>query len=170
MNAAPAGPDWAYVALGANLGDPPRQIVAAFDQLESLSAAPLRRSSLWHSTPVDCPAGSPRFVNAMAGLLPRPGTTPESLLTQLQALEVRFGRRPKAVLNEPRPLDLDLIAFGRERRHTATLTLPHPRATQRRFVLQPLAEIAPDLVLPGQTRPVQQLLAALRTDECLVRW
>jgi 2-amino-4-hydroxy-6-hydroxymethyldihydropteridine diphosphokinase len=161
--------EWAFVALGANLGDPRAQIVAALDCLRSLSTVPLRRSSLWQSTPVDCPAGSPLFVNAVAGLLPPPGTTPESLLAALQALEVRFGRRPKAVLNEPRPLDLDLIAFGREVRHTRALVLPHPRAAQRRFVLQPLAEIAPGLVLPGQTQPALRLLEALRSEEILTR-
>ncbi|MES1180381.1 MAG: 2-amino-4-hydroxy-6-hydroxymethyldihydropteridine diphosphokinase, partial [Verrucomicrobiota bacterium] len=80
-------------------------------------------------------------------------------------LEVEFGRKPKMVLNEPRPLDLDLIAFGGEVRLTASLTLPHPRAHQRRFVLQPLGEIAPDLVLPGQKLAVAQLLAGLRDEE-----
>jgi 2-amino-4-hydroxy-6-hydroxymethyldihydropteridine diphosphokinase len=82
----------------------------------------------------------------------------------LQELEREFGRRPKQVLNEPRPLDLDLIAFGAETRQAAALVLPHPRAHLRRFVLQPLAEIAPDLVLPGQGKPVLDLLLALPPD------
>jgi 2-amino-4-hydroxy-6-hydroxymethyldihydropteridine diphosphokinase len=68
------------------------------------------------------------------------------------------------VLNEPRPLDLDLIAFGREVRAGNRLTLPHPRAHLRRFVLQPLSEIAPGLILPGQSQTVAQLLAALPPD------
>jgi 2-amino-4-hydroxy-6-hydroxymethyldihydropteridine diphosphokinase len=76
-------------------------------------------------------------------------------------MEVEFGRRPKQVLNEPRPLDLDLIAFGDQVRATRRLTLPHPRAHQREFVLRPLSEIAPRLVLPGQTKNVRQLLRAL---------
>jgi 2-amino-4-hydroxy-6-hydroxymethyldihydropteridine diphosphokinase len=66
-------------------------------------------------------------------------------------------------------LDLDLIAFGAEVRSTPQLTLPHPRAHLRRFVLEPLNELAPDLVLPGQSKPIRQLLAALRTDEVLRR-
>jgi len=83
------------------------------------------------------------------------------LLIKLQALEKKFGRRPKKVSNEPRPLDLDLIAFGNEVRHTPQLVLPHPRAHRRRFVLQPLAQIAPDLVLPGQELSVAGLLAEI---------
>ena len=93
--------------------------------------------------------------------MPMPGQTPETLLEKLQELEAEFGRMPKKVINEARPLDLDLIAFGSERRDTARLTLPHPRAKEREFVLRPLAEIAPDLVLPGQTMSVLQLLAKL---------
>src|SRR5262249_38628129 len=96
---------------------------------------------------------------------PCPGETPESLLGKLQELEKEFGRRPKKVLNEPRPLDLDLIAFGNEIRATAELTLPHPRAHLRQFVLQPLAEIAPDLVLRGQERTGAELLRLLTSAE-----
>ena len=156
----------ALVALGSNLGDSAATVRVAMDRLESLSASPLRRSSLWRSPPVDCPPGSPDFVNAVVALEPLPGETPESLLDKLQALEVAFGRRPKQVLNEPRPLDLDLIAFGGEERCSARLTLPHPRAHLRRFVLAPLAEIAPDTVLPGRRESVRELLAALQTAEC----
>ncbi len=105
----------------------------------------------------------------MASLHPRGGETPESLLEKLQALEIEFGRRRKHVLNEPRPLDLDLIAFGAEIRATSALILPHPRAHQRRFVLAPLAEIAPELVLPGQTRTVRELLASLSSGEVVTR-
>ena len=90
--------------------------------------------------------------------------TPESLLAKLQRLEQEFGRRPKRVLNEPRPLDLDLIAFGRETRVSKELTLPHPRAHERRFVLQPISEIAPDLILPGQSQNVARLLGELPPD------
>ena len=96
--------------------------------------------------------------------MPRAGETPESLLAKLQALEKEFGRRPKTVLNEPRPLDLDLIAFGSETRASKELTLPHPRAHERRFVLQPLSEIAPDLILPGQSQSVAGLLERLPPD------
>jgi 2-amino-4-hydroxy-6-hydroxymethyldihydropteridine diphosphokinase len=133
--------------------------------LEELSDRPLLRSSLWQTTPVDCPPGSPAFVNAVVGLTPRAGETPETLLTKLQALEKEFGRRPKKVLNEARPLDLDLIAFAGEVRHGDFLVLPHPRAHERRFVLQPLAEISPDLILPGQRRTAAELLEMLPAGE-----
>lgn len=150
-----------YVALGSNLGDSREIVRHAMDRLQELSDHLLRRSSFWQTTPVDCPPGSPSFLNAVAAWLPRASETPESLLPKLQALEKEFGRQQKKCLNEPRPLDLDLITFGQETRATPQLILPHPRAHQRRFVLAPLSELAPDLVLPGQSQTAQQLLAQL---------
>ena len=152
-------PVTAIIALGSNQGDPRANVERALERLAEFSDGPVLSSSLHETEPVDCPPGSPGFVNAVVVIRPRPGETPETLLGKLQALEKEFGRTPKRVLNEPRSLDLDLIAFGGERRATPQLVLPHPRAHQRRFVLAPLAEIAPDLVLPGQTATVAQLLA-----------
>jgi 2-amino-4-hydroxy-6-hydroxymethyldihydropteridine diphosphokinase len=157
------------VALGANLGDSASSIRSAIQRLHGFSSRRLLHSSLWQSTPVDCPPGSPLFINAAVAFVPLAGETPESLLDKLQALEKEFGRRPRQVLNEPRPLDLDLIAFGSEVRSTPRLALPHPRAHLRRFVLAPLNEITPDLVLPGQTSTIAQLLAALPADEIVSR-
>ena len=159
----------ALIALGSNLGDSRATVLAAMDALDRLSALPLRRSSLWESTPMDCPPGSPMFVNAAVALEPAADETPESLLKRLQALEKKFGRRPKKILNEPRRLDLDLIAFGREVRSASALTLPHPRAHLRRFVLAPLNEVAPDFVLPGQNRPIRALLRAPRAGGAVRR-
>ena len=158
-----------YIALGSNLGDSVVQIQNAFGELQIFSRSSLARSSLWRSAPVGCPPDSPDFINAVVELEPLEGETPESLLTKLQALEVKFGRKPKEVLNEPRPLDLDIIAFGDEACETPQLTLPHPRWYQRRFVLEPLSEIAPDAILPGQSQPVIELLSELDTTEVLVR-
>jgi 2-amino-4-hydroxy-6-hydroxymethyldihydropteridine diphosphokinase len=135
------------------------------DRLQELSDQPLARSSLLETKPVDCPPGSPNFVNAVVALIPRRGETPESLLQKLQKLEKEFGRVPKKILNESRPLDLDIIAFGNEVRATPELTLPHPRAHLRQFVLQPLAELAPNLILPGQSRAVSELLKQLTSAE-----
>jgi len=129
------------VAFGSNLGDSASLIRWAMDRLEDRSSRLLQRSSLWTSTPVDCPPGSPTFTNAVAILVPKDGETPESLLAFLQSVEVEAGRRPKVVHNESRPLDLDLIAWDGETRDTPQLVLPHPRAQVRRFVLQPLAEL-----------------------------
>jgi 2-amino-4-hydroxy-6-hydroxymethyldihydropteridine diphosphokinase len=152
---------YAYVALGSNLGSPRETVLRAMDRLQEFSDAPVVRSSLYETDPVDCPPGSPKFVNAVAGLIPRADETPESLLKKLQGLEREFGRQPKRVHNEARPLDLDLIAFGDQMRDTTELILPHPRAHERRFVLEPLAEIASDLILPGQKQNVGSLFAAL---------
>lgn len=152
------------VALGSNLGDSRRTLLAAMDRLQAFSAEPLLRSSLWRSAPVDCPPEAPDFLNAVVGLVPLPGETPETLLDKVQTLEREFGRQPKRVYNESRPLDLDLIAFGEETRRAERLTLPHPRAHLRRFVLAPLAEILPDFVLPEQTLRVAELLSRLPSD------
>jgi 2-amino-4-hydroxy-6-hydroxymethyldihydropteridine diphosphokinase len=157
------------VALGANLGDSIVIVKTAAERLRSLGGGKSIHSSLWRSSPVDCPPGSPQFINAAVAFTPMAGETPESLLGRLQALEREFGRGPKKTLNQPRVLDLDLIAFGAEVRSTPLLTLPHPRAHLRRFVLEPLNEIAPDLVLPGQSKPIRQLLAELHTDEVVRR-
>lgn len=159
----------AIVALGSNLGDSAEILRDAMARLQHFSGEPILKSSLWRTTPVDCPPGSPKFVNAVTGLSPGQEETPESLLKKLQALEKQFGRVPKKILNEPRPLDLDLIAFGDEIRNSSELVLPHPRAHLRRFVLQPLSEIAPGLILPGQTKSVSQLLAEMPVVELVER-
>jgi 2-amino-4-hydroxy-6-hydroxymethyldihydropteridine diphosphokinase len=124
---------------------------------------------LWQTSPVACPPDSPKFVNAVVGLVPRKDETPESLLKILRDLEKESGRAPKKILNEPRPLDLDLIAFENETRNSPDLILPHPRAQKRRFVLQPLSEIAPELIFPGQGKTVAELLAELPAGETVTR-
>ncbi|MFO1501914.1 MAG: 2-amino-4-hydroxy-6-hydroxymethyldihydropteridine diphosphokinase [Verrucomicrobiota bacterium] len=154
-----------FVALGSNLGDSGAIVRQAMDRLQIVSVAPIVRSSLWRSDPIDCPPGSPAFINAAIELQPRPDFTPETFLVVLQQLERESGRVPKKVLNEARRLDLDLIAWGSTVVRTERLTLPHPRAHERRFVLEPLAEIAPGLVLPGQTKDVAQLAEELRTSQ-----
>ena len=171
--------EMAFVALGSNLGDSRKIILEAMARLQNFSDQPILKSSLWQTPPVDCPPGSPTFINAIVGLLPRKGESPESLLEKLRSLEKEFGRQPKKVPNEPRPLDLDLIAFGAETRpaapkrseggNTPELILPHPRARLRRFVLAPLSEIAPELFLPGQRKTVSELLAELHNGEIVKR-
>jgi 2-amino-4-hydroxy-6-hydroxymethyldihydropteridine diphosphokinase len=160
---------FAFIALGSNLGDSAAILRQAMEGLQSLSDHPIRRSSLWRSAPVDCPPDAPDFVNAVVGLIPRSGETPESLLAQLQRLEAQHGRARGPVRNAPRPLDRDLIAFGPVIRKSPELTLPHPRAHQRRFVLAPLAEIAPELRLPGFSRPVSGLLGELPDEPVVTR-
>lgn len=154
-----------FVALGSNLGDSRRNVLDAMERLESLSDRPMVRSSLWKSTPVDCPAGSPEFINAVVMLWARVADNPDLFLRRLQQMEEEFGRVPKKVMNEARPLDLDLVAFGNTQWSSTELILPHPRAHLRKFVLAPLSEVAPEMVLPGQKKTVRELLASLRTDE-----
>ena len=155
------------IALGSNLGNSIQSLEAAISRLKTLTAAPHRVSSFWRSTPVDCPPGSPDFVNAVFVGHALSNQTPLGLLQELQALEKEFGRKPKVILNEARPLDLDLIAFGDERSHSPELILPHPRAHVRKFVLQTLEEILPDYVLPGQDQKISELLKELNSPELL---
>jgi 2-amino-4-hydroxy-6-hydroxymethyldihydropteridine diphosphokinase len=153
------------VALGSNLGDSAATLIAAMTALEHLAIGPLRRSSLWRSAPVDCPPGSPDFVNAVVVFEPVSGETPESLLQKLRKLERDFGRERSGEANQARTLDLDLIAFGQESRAAADLDLPHPRAQTRRFVLAPLVEILPDFQAPGWPANARGLLEGLEGGE-----
>ena len=168
QNTTTRNPPLALIAIGANIGNPVDTVLRAFERLVDLSAGPILRSSLWRTTPVDCPPGTPPFVNAAVAIVPLTDETPESLLQKLLAIENEFGRtRPGH--NAPRTLDLDLIAFGAETRQSANLTIPHPRAHARRFVLQPLAEIVPAFLLPGQNATIAELLATLPEGERIER-
>ena len=149
----------AFVALGSNLGNSRELIIEAVKRLEDFSEAPILLSKIIQTEPVDCPPGSPPFLNAVAGLQPREGETPETLLEKLQRIEHDLGRRRTGLRYEARSIDLDLIAFGNETRSSPELILPHPRAHLRRFVLEPLSQIAPDFILPGQRQTVAGLLA-----------
>ncbi len=149
----------AIVAIGANLGDPISAARGAAEALEAYAVGPVLRSSLWQSDPLDCPPGSPVFVNAVVTF--ETNVAPMTLLGLMQGLERQAGRHPGRVKNAPRELDLDLIAVGPLQVKTETLELPHPRAPERAFVLRPLAELCPRLVLPGQTQSVSALCRVL---------
>lgn len=137
----------AYIALGANLGDPASTVRAAFAALAELPGSRLvRSSSLYRTAPVGI-TEQPEFVNAAAELAT--GLEPEALLDALLAVEQVFGR-VRAERNGPRTLDLDLLLYDDLQLDLPRLTLPHPRLHLRAFVLQPLAEIAPELQLPGR--------------------
>lgn len=136
-----------FVALGANLGDPVVTVTAAILALRTLPRTEfIAASSLYRTAPVGL-RHQPDFINAVVELV-ADSSAPE-LLESLFALEERFGRR-RSVRNAPRTLDLDLLLFGDEISTDPQLTLPHPRLHQRAFVLAPLAEIAPRLVIPGR--------------------
>jgi 2-amino-4-hydroxy-6-hydroxymethyldihydropteridine diphosphokinase len=156
MSAAAAGiarfASWqpAYVGIGSNLDEPRRQVEGALAALAHLPRSRLLLSSpLYRSAPFG-EVAQPAFVNAAAGMLTQ--LTPEDLLAELRRLERELGREAPRERWGPRRIDLDLLVVGNQVRSTGTLTLPHPGITERDFVLHPLADIAPDLEVPGQGR------------------
>ncbi len=145
----------AFIGLGSNLEHPQQQILSGFSELEALPDTRVTaRSRLWRSAPVGY-AAQPDFVNAVARL--STGLEPEALLDALLAIERRHGRR-REFPNAPRTLDLDLLLFDDRSLDTERLTVPHPRMGGRAFVLRPLADIAPELRIPGMG-PIANLLA-----------
>jgi len=139
----------AYIGLGANLNDPAAQVEYALAELERLHATTLvARSSLYASAPVGY-VDQPDFINAVAQI--ETALAPRALLAALLDIEHRRGRE-RSFRNAPRTLDLDLLLYGDAHFHEEGLTLPHPRMTERAFVLLPLTEIAPELDIPGRGR------------------
>jgi 2-amino-4-hydroxy-6-hydroxymethyldihydropteridine diphosphokinase len=146
----------AYVALGSNLGNPVQTIEDAIDAMAALRGSLLKAiSSLYRTAPVGL-RHQPDFINAVVALDTRLG--PRDLLDELFALEARFGRE-RSVRNAPRTLDLDLLLHGATVQDDPELILPHPRMHERAFVLMPLAEIAPELAIPGRGRVADLLVA-----------
>jgi len=145
----------AFVGLGANLDDPLQQVGRAISELDAIEhTRVVAASSMYRSVPVGY-ADQPDFINAVAKL--RTGLSPRELLDALHVIEGRHARR-RSVRNAPRTLDLDLLLYGMLVAREEGLILPHPRMHERSFVLLPLAEIAPDVPVPGHA-PVSQLLA-----------
>ncbi|MFT3991426.1 MAG: 2-amino-4-hydroxy-6-hydroxymethyldihydropteridine diphosphokinase [Luteolibacter sp.] len=151
------------IALGSNLGDRLANLQAARNLLLEISESPILQSSVYQTEPVFCPEDSPDFYNSVVEI--SYSGTPFELLDLTQGIEKSLGRTPKTERNAPRVIDVDLLYFGNEIVDTELLDLPHPRIPQRRFVLQPLAEIRPDLLLPGQQVSVSDLLRSLVSEE-----
>ena len=146
----------AYIGLGSNLGNRGAEIDRAFAEIAALPATTLvGRSSRYASAPIDAPGGE--YLNAVAHV--KTALAPLELLHALQGIEARHGRlRPFA--GAPRTLDLDLLLHGDLVLVTEELRLPHPRLHERAFVLAPLVEVAPQLVVPGRGR-VKDLRSAV---------
>jgi 2-amino-4-hydroxy-6-hydroxymethyldihydropteridine diphosphokinase len=141
--AQPRRPVLAYVALGANLGQARQAVQAAFMALSGQPGVCLQRcSSLYRTAPID--SQGPDYINAVAQIQTTLGAM--ELLHCLQAIEADAGRE-RPYRNAPRTLDLDLLLYGQSRIMAPSLQVPHPRMLQRAFVLEPLAEIAPEAVL-----------------------
>lgn len=146
-----------YIALGANLGDPVASLHKALDDLAGVAGVTLvKQSSLYRTAPLES-SGSD-YVNAVVEIATCL-TAPE-LLLKLQALEQAAGRE-RAYPNAPRTLDLDILTYGDAHIDSPTLCIPHPRMTERAFVLVPLAEIAPHAVTSAQRMAVQNQPIAL---------
>ena len=137
----------AFIALGSNLNDPLSQIEAGFRALAALPATRLSGRSPSYRNRALGPEPQPDFINAVAGLLT--GLGPHQLLDALQAIETAQGRERHAERWAPRVIDLDLLLYGDLQMRDGRLTLPHPELINRRFVLQPLSDIAPELEIPG---------------------
>lgn len=155
----------AYIALGANLSfegmSPAQTISAAISALQSRGVHVRRVSQLWHSPAWPNP-DEPSYINAVVRLSTR--RPPLALLRHLHTIEHRFGRR-RNIRNAPRTLDLDLISYGNLALRSRALTLPHPRAMRRAFVLLPLREVSPGRRFPGTRKNLNALIAALPSSE-----
>ena len=153
-------PVTAYIALGGNLGDPGVTLVQAMDDLAAIIGVTLiSRSSLYRTAPVG--SSGPDYVNAVVEILTI--LTAPALLTQLQQLEQMAGRK-RPYRNAPRTLDLDVLTYGDACVDSAALIIPHPRMTERAFVLLPLAEIAPRRVRADQLLAVSGQAITRMTD------
>lgn len=149
----------AYVALGSNLGDREGTLVAAVEALRAEPGVEVDAVSGFLDTEPVGPVDQPRFLNGVAAL--DTALTARALLALLLDVEERFGRKRDGVPAQgPRTLDLDLLLYGEEVIDEPGLRVPHPRMHERSFVLEPLAEIAPGLEIPGRGE-VQDLLARL---------
>ncbi len=154
----------AWIALGANLGDPQAQLRGAAHALAALPATRLQAASRLWRTPAWGPVPQPDYLNAVVVL--ETALEPEPLLDALLTIERAHGRTRGPDRYGPRTLDLDLLLHGTLQLTTPRLVLPHPRLAERAFVLLPLAELAPDLEIPGHGRRVRELLLRVNTGGC----
>jgi 2-amino-4-hydroxy-6-hydroxymethyldihydropteridine diphosphokinase len=153
-----------YIALGSNLGDRRANLVEAISRLQTHVAVE-KVSSVYETEPAYV-ADQPRFLNMV--LQGSTALSPRELLSFLKKIEQHMGRTP-AVRYGPRLIDLDILAYGDLQLEELDLTIPHPKITERAFVLKPLAEITPDLVLPGQQACVAALAQKVGTQGDIVR-
>lgn len=150
------------IALGSNLGDRLSNLDAARKCLRNIAipGEPFLEASTYQTEPLNCPPGSPLFCNSVVEMA-FDGDAFE-LFELTQTIEKQLGRIAIPERNAPRIIDVDLLYFGDEIVDTENLVLPHPRIGERLFVLEPLAEIRPALILPGQTKSIAELLARLQ--------
>ena len=156
------------IAIGSNIGDRWEHLMEAISFLKKLSRNDwIEVSPFYETSPVDCPEGSSSFLNAV--VIIKSDEVPKNLLKKLKQFEREQGRDEIYEKNSPRPLDLDILFLGNQLIKDEVLTVPHPRLLERRFVLQPLCDIRPNLILPGETKPLHYFLSNLITDEEVIR-
>jgi 2-amino-4-hydroxy-6-hydroxymethyldihydropteridine diphosphokinase len=157
------------VALGSNLGDRLENLRAARRQIIELDRirAPVLSSGIYETEPVDCEPGASKFLNTVIEF--EFEGDPVQLLEQLVGIEESLGRKRDHPKNVSRKIDIDLLYCGDQQIDNEQLQLPHPRMHLRKFVLQPLADIGPDLVLPKRRKTVRELLAELEESGNVVR-
>ena len=155
------------IALGSNLGNRLENLRTARRQILHLRSVkpPVISSAIYETDPVDCKPGAPKFLNAVLEFDYE--GDPLALLGNLRKIEGTLGRPSNHPRNVSRKIDIDLLYFGNARMDHEELQLPHPRMHLRKFVLQPLADIRPELVPSGQIKTVRELLAQLE-DSCNV--
>jgi 2-amino-4-hydroxy-6-hydroxymethyldihydropteridine diphosphokinase len=158
------------VALGSNIGDRLENLQAARNAILDLPnvKAPIVSSAVYETQPIGCEPGAGKFFNAVVEF--GYADDPARLLEQLIEIEEALGRKRGHPENVSRIIDLDLLYCGEERINDERLQLPHPRLHLREFVLRPLADIRPQLVLPGQKKSVRELLAEVEQSGGVVRY
>jgi len=157
------------VALGSNLGDRLANLRAARRAILGLShvKSPILSSAIYETEPVDCEPAVPKFLNAVVEFDYE--GDPSSLLEKVIRIEEALGRERDHPKKTSRTMDVDLLYLGERTIDNKPLQLPHPRMHVRKFVLQPLADIRPNLVLPGQKKTVSELLAELKESSKVTR-
>jgi len=159
----------AGVALGSNLGDRVQNLRAARQAIAKLKGVALGilSSSVYETEPIECEPGAAPFFNAVIEF--DYNGEPADLLRDLKRIEAELGRPRLHERNVSRNIDINLLYLGETKAGDEELQLPHPRMHLRRFVLQPLVDIRPGLVLPNQTKTVRELLASLEQSGKVVR-
>ena len=158
----------AFVGLGSNLGDRAGYLLLALRGMLEADLSVMRLSSIYETAPVAV-INQPPFLNMVAEVRSSTVSSPEGVMERLQRVEHFLGRT-RSVPMGPRTIDLDLLLYQDEQRNTEFLTLPHPRLHLRRFVLVPLAELAPQLVHPGFHKTIAELLQSVPDDSAVRRW
>lgn len=157
----------AYIALGSNIGDRELNLLRAVAEIGRLPDCKVTGLSAFYKTSPVGNSAQPLFYNAVLRL--HTALPPHNLLERLLRIETDMFGRTRATRWEARRMDLDLLLFGETAISDDRLTVPHPRMTERRFVLQPLCDIAPDLMHPVSGKSIAEMLGALQSDETVTR-